>query len=173
MCYSVPHTLWSYIASACVLGCSLLYMPGISVQLFPFGAFDAEVVKSPSHDTPTSSRSPWIYSKPRMTTGGSPGTLFPLIWYHVDHTYICLPQSLLFTYLCYLGHNRVQPILNPRCNLRPNSSARTYMQVHRHSYYVNIDENLMLFTAVVLLHYMSTARRIRRLLLLCVPACPR
>ena len=60
--------------------------------------------------------------------------------------------------------------MNFKRNLRPNSSARTYVQVHRHSYYVNIDE--ILFTAVVLLHYMSIARRIRQLLLY-VPACPR
>ena len=126
--------------------------------------------KIPSHGTPTSSRSPWMYSKSRMAKGGPPGTLFPLTCYHVDHTYTCLPQSLLYTYLCFLGHNRVQPKMNFRCNLRPNSSARTCVQVHRRSYYVNID--WILFTAVALLQYMGVARRIRQLLRY-VPACPR
>ena len=142
----------------------------ISVQLLPFGAFDAEVAKSHHMTRRPRVGAPGYTLKPRMATGGPPGTQFPLMWYNVNHTNMCLPQSLLFTYLWYLGHNRVQPKMNSRCNLRPNSSARTYVQVHRHSYYVNIDE--ILFTAVVLLHYMGIARRIRRLLLY-VPACPR
>ena len=159
------------MASTCVLGCSLLYMPGIFVLLFPFGAFDTEVGKS--HDMAR-----W----PRV---GPPGYTLSPAWppearlapsSHLFGTmsiiHICVYPNPCYTriYLCYLGHNRVQPKMNFRCNLRPSSSARTCVQVHRRSYYVNIDE--MLFTAVALLHYMSTARRIGRLLLY-VPACPR
>ena len=167
----MPHTLWSCIASTCVLGCSLWYMPGIFVQLLPFGAFDAEVGKS--------------HHMARLPRVGAPGYTLSPAWppearlapsshlfgtMSIIHTFVYPNPCYTHIYLCYLGHNRVQPKMNFRCNLRPNSSARTYVLVHRQWYYVNIDE--MLFTAVVLLHYMSIARRIRRLLLY-VPACPR
>ena len=74
-------------------------MPGIFVQLFPFGAFDAEVGKSHHMARRPRVGAPGYTLKPRMATGGPPGTQFPLMWYNVNHTNMCLPQSLLFTYL--------------------------------------------------------------------------